>query len=565
MSKSITSFQGNFNFSVNGNTKGSKNFAGMSSSLKHTLRIEKIQFGKVDKNNSNVNFIQEDIGNNLFIVDDKIITISKPNDDAAIEIHNNILLDIEKNIQSTIITDEDLEKERLSQLKSRSNLKSRISKKWGTDKFDVISLIEKNQDKSPEKLYDFLLKKQGITERPKIYKPAVNQIKSYIETLKQPITKQYKNETILKEIIFKVPDHNDEKEIDQNILFQIHKNVVEKMYKGHKIALMSYHGDEGNGHIHTNIHGYNDITKSFNIIETEHKYIIKTYLEEIKEDLKKVGIKENLTEETILKMKQHPKVLKVLGEYKQKSFRDLSNEILIKVNLKTEKIIYSSPEEEQEIKKKFEEDNKLKEKGLSPYNGAIKRKEEEIKTQDNVIKIQEETILKNTSKINNIDLAEKFISNLIIKEVPKEIEEVIITELHTSKEWLELEIKQLHKELFNNKDTTLTNEERGEKFDKMTELKGLIKTADDKLKILNPSSKGDTPPTQREEDEEVIFNSSRDKLPKLSTDIDIGTPPPRKDRGIIVEDLEAKFKEMDDNNSNNETNDKLDNSHHRRR
>ena len=99
MSKSITSYQGNFNFSVNGNTKGSKNFAGMSSSIKHTLRIEKIQFGKVDKNNSNINFIPDDISNNLFIVDDKIITISKPNDDAAIEIHNNILLDIEKNIQ----------------------------------------------------------------------------------------------------------------------------------------------------------------------------------------------------------------------------------------------------------------------------------------------------------------------------------------------------------------------------------------------------------------------------------------------------------------------------------
>ena len=432
--KDITSYNGNFNYSIGGNTTGKKNIKSLVSSLKHSLRLVRELDQKIIKNNSALNYHKDQINQNLYFVDNEKLEINFENSEEAQKLLTTILEDIEINIDLT----KSANKKEI--LKKKHNLTGKLKEKYGDD---IIEFLELNKNKEADKIYNYLLEKHNIT-KPKIFKPAIQQIKNYLEILKDPPKKEYRNETLIKEIIFKIPDNNELKNLDSTTLKAIHDKICKRMYKGHRIAVNAIHNDEDNNHIHTFIHGYNDITGNFDILKTEHNFLVAEYYDQMIKSMEKIlkdpenKIKTQieipkLTPKNILKYKQDPLILKVLGEYKQKAFRDLANEILIDKQIYVNKKVYPSKEEELKFRKLFEEDKILKEKGLSPFRREVK----EQKVKNHILK-QEEQILQNKvnslkSAIQTIEDANDFINNIKTKnrgkiDIPENIDKTIIKE-----------------------------------------------------------------------------------------------------------------------------------------
>ena len=504
--KNSTAYFGNFNFSNGGNTTGKKNIGTLINSLKHSLRIKKTIDGKIIKDNSSKSYDPDTIKENIYVYNEEEFHIEKEDSDIAHEVLIKIMQDIEKNIEATKSEDE-------AKLKNKKHqLTMKLKNKFGEKGLDII-LNNFNKNISAKKIHDYLIDKLPKDKKPKFEKPGIQQIQNYIDLLKNPPKQEYRNETLIKEIIFKLPDHNNIKNLDSKTLKAIHDNIANKMYKGHQVALNCIHNDEGNNHIQSMLHGYNHITKSFDIIKTEHNYLVENYFEEMIEEMKKdnetktkIDISK-LTPKNILKYKQDPLILKTLGEFKQKAFRDLTNEIFIDSDINIKKKTYPSKEAEDKFNEQMKADTILKEKGMSPYRRDIKEAEVKLEKLTAKSKTIENTIIENNQRLNNQEKILKteeektnFIKNLSKEKViPVAVVEKVIEELKTAKEWAKIE-KIKYKKLLDN----ATNKEDKEKYIKLNDKYYKLESKADRLiKIKNPHKEDSTP---QQEKSKTIYN-----------------------------------------------------------
>lgn len=323
--KIINAFIGNMNYTKNGSVSSKKknrnnaNIKNLYSAIKHILRmIRQNSMGE----DLTAKYFKDLIYLNTYLTVDKDNNhiehkIIKEDDDIAKKILNDITIQINNNISS--VNNQELSgHERTKEIGRRSVTKRRINKKYGEDSNFIID--EMYLDYSAEDIYLKLMKDNNL-EITKITKPGINQIQSYIDG-KETFKKKYTNETLIKEIIFTIPIHN-EVELDESTLFQIVTNISDKMYKNHKTALLASHGDETTRHVHMLKHGYNSLTRNFDIRKTEKDYMMLNYGKEIS---KKTG--KSINELKIMKT-MDPNTLSIWGQFLQLAYRDISNEVLI--------------------------------------------------------------------------------------------------------------------------------------------------------------------------------------------------------------------------------------------
>ncbi|AOO63824.1 hypothetical protein [Sulfurospirillum halorespirans] len=230
-------------------------------SLKHSLRLQKEDKIHIDKEKTKNNFYYSCF--EFSTQDDLIGKIEK---------------DIEEKIQKfENITDEN---ERKKQFKDFQNAKYAISKKIP---LDILELELKESDDAGTVLHNVVYKhkiknlKSKDKRTLKTLEHYISMSKSYFSTKQK--TRKYNNQTLMKELLFKIPEGQELTLTNEEWNVIIH-NFKSLYFKNYDLYCYAIHGDEGTedkSHVHLFLSSYNKDANDFDIQKNLFEFISKKH------------------------------------------------------------------------------------------------------------------------------------------------------------------------------------------------------------------------------------------------------------------------------------------------
>lgn len=448
------------NFTKNGkmgkNGKVKNGYNQLLKSVKHSLRLE--------NDSEKIHIINSKTCENIIFTNQKIFFSNE-------EILKDILKDIIENIKKfENINDK---KERLKVLKKFQDDKTAIAKKCDLKKLDSLILENLNADE--------VLKKLDLKNDTRTKKTLLNYLKS--KKVKDEIkseTRTYQNQTLVKEIIFKIPE-NQNLGIKKEDWITIQNNFLAKYFKDYKLYFSAIHCDEGNenkSHLHMFVSGFNGEKNDFDI----NQHIFNNVC--LEHDLSLNFDDKNSHKITMRKF--------------QEDFYDFFNLELKKLNY-DEKIELKKYETEDEIKKRLEI---KKSDSLTITQKHTKLINQKISEKLQKAECEKPKILKSEISENKHFLSEKTFKIELEVESEKDVKSVINSIKNYSSVGGFVQSLQEEKQNANNKFYMLKNESEKEK----NELKNKVENLETKLEKMKK---------QEEENERL-----KRELKKLNDEID---------------------------------------------
>lgn len=301
--------------------------------------------------------------------------------------------------------------------KKFNNLKYKLSKRFKINSEEICNLIDNNLDLDTEEIFNLLSKTYNYKDYKEFQKKqSLDQIESYIKTKSEYLQScyTYKNETIMKEIIFTIPGESGEfSEEDLKSINLILKNL----YPNNKIDLIC-HNDENKKHYHAFIQGW-DKENNFNLqkdlqsfIETK---IIKDDSYNLKDNLEKTSYRQKILQNIMLKFFNRSYETPKFGRKKydseeEKEYHRMEIEKDVDRNMKDRKYNYYTLKEGKLMEKlsKIEEDIKYYNNEILQYTESIDEKNVELlklnEVWDNMVSIRSNLNLL-SQKIYNTELS----------------------------------------------------------------------------------------------------------------------------------------------------------------
>ena len=356
-----TNYTKNGKTSKNGKIRNSYNQ--LLKSIKHSLRL------KNEEDNDDIHIIKDKTKNNIIYTHEKKFL---NNTEILKFVENEILKNIKKyeNI--------DNKEGRLKILKQYQDAKLAISKKMDLKELDELLKEDLNATE--------ILKKLNIKEEKRTVKTLENYIflKNKRDELKEE-THTYKNQTLVKEIIFKIPE-GQALNVKKEDFINIQNNFLKKYFDEYELFFSAVHLDEGTedkAHLHIFLSGFNTIKNDFDINDK----IFKTMNEKYGLDL------------DINNIENHKITMRKFHE----DFYEFFNSQLKALNYK-DRIALKTYETEEEIKKRLkisrEDDLTITQKHINIINEKIAEKFEKMEG-------EKPKILKSEFKENSAFLSDK--------------------------------------------------------------------------------------------------------------------------------------------------------------
>lgn len=236
------------NYTKNGKTSKSgkirNSYNQLLKSIKHSLRLE-------NEEDNNIHIIKDKTKNNIIYTPEKNFL---NNEEILKFIENEILKNI-KNYEN--INDKE---ERLKILKQYQDAKLAISKKTNLKELDELLKEDLNATE--------ILKNLNLKNDKRTVKTLENYIflKNERNKLKEE-THTYKNQTLVKEIIFKIPE-GQALNVKKEDFVTIQNNFLSKYFSEYELFFSAIHADEGTedkAHLHMFLSGFNTIKNDFDI------------------------------------------------------------------------------------------------------------------------------------------------------------------------------------------------------------------------------------------------------------------------------------------------------------
>ena len=196
--------------------------------------------------------------------------------------HDDLLEKIEKDIENKIQNFENItdENERKKQFKDFQNAKYAISKKIP---LEILELELKESDDAGTVLHNVVYKhkiknlKSKDKRTLKTLKHYISMSKNYFFTKQK--TRKYNNQTLMKEILFKIPEGQELtlKNEEWNIIIHNFKSLY---FKDYDLYCYAIHGDEGTedkSHVHLFLSSYNKDVNDFDIQKNLFESISKKH------------------------------------------------------------------------------------------------------------------------------------------------------------------------------------------------------------------------------------------------------------------------------------------------
>jgi len=261
-------FMKEVNFTKNGKKIGNKTqncYAQMVASLKHSLRIQ-----TPENTDKNIHIINSKTCENEYFSDLKF------------ENNEELLKKIEEDIQDKILKFENIkdENERKKIFKDFQNSKSSILKKIPLELLE----LEMEQSKNAGTILHNLVYKYKVKNLKSHDKRTLKSLENYISLKNKTLelkekTRKYNNQTLLKEVIFKIPENQnlDLKKEEWNIIINNFKNEYYRDYSVYSISIHNDEGKENKSHVHLFLSSYNNNKNDFDINKNCFEYIKNKY------------------------------------------------------------------------------------------------------------------------------------------------------------------------------------------------------------------------------------------------------------------------------------------------
>ena len=431
----------------------------MITSLKHSLRILKEE--KIHINNGKTH---ENVYDSCF----------------DFEKNEELLSKIEQDIQDKIKKFENIknEEERKKILKDFQNSKSSISKKIPLELLE----LELEQSKDVETILHNIVYKHKVKNIKLKDKRTLKTLKNYIFfknkiiELKQK-THKYNNQTLVKEILFKIPELQelDLKKEEWDRIIQNFKNEYFNDYDIYCYALHEDEGTENKSHVHIFLSSFNNKQNDFDINKNTFNYIDTKY---------HLNLIFNRKED-------HEKFMKKF----QEDFYNFFNRQLKELN-KKERIGHKQYITPEDIKKRLKinrEDNlTIDQKHTKLINEKLK---ERIKESQSPIKILNIKTFENSSFFSNKTTQKIEIETETQEDIKNIIKSVknysnlrfFIEDLEQKNKDKDIKIFSLNQKL--NDDYFFFNRKENELLSKFDELKNDINEDKNKLKNEHETNK----------------------------------------------------------------------------